>query len=82
MTNVVHTIFWTARCDTCGWTTDAPNEAEVVCHKVATHLAAFHRDTGADVSIASYRETRPQNELPALGRLATAPPGVVVTDAP
>ena len=78
MTNVITEVFWNAACS-CGWRTEAPNDADTVCNKVATHLKQQHETTTASISITSYFEVRPYGVLPALGKLPTAPPGVSVS---
>lgn len=73
-------VFWEVRCS-CGWESIAPNEAEVVCNKIKTHLLQRHVKQPASLAITSYVEVRPSDKLPALGRLATAPPDVHVLPA-
>ena len=78
MTMQIQEVFWNAVCS-CGWRTVSPNDIDTVVNKVSLHLKQTHERTTASVSLTSYLETRPHGVLPALGKLASAPPGVYVS---
>jgi hypothetical protein len=67
VTLTIEEVFWTALCS-CGWSTDAKNEAEVAADKVRNHVLIFHKkDSGVRIGLISHRELRTSRQLPAMG---------------